>query len=102
MKAKLQILLQGIGRDLLDTWQRSKMVLLAIGAAIIYFEFDKIKEALTVNQAKKEITDTEKKDSQLAQEENSDKQKADSFVHEAQSLSSQNSPVTEDWYEKKK
>lgn len=98
MKAKLQALLSGISKDLLDTWQRSKIILLAIVAAIVYLEFNRIKEALTVVTAKNEIKNTESKDKQLAQEEVDANQKADTLVKEAQNLSNQNSPVKEDWY----
>lgn len=102
MKAKLLAIWQAVKSDLIDTWKRSKIFLLAIGATIVYFEFNKIKEALLVYAGKKEIQSDDIKDQDLARQETKDNTQADALVKEAKDLPSQKGPVSENWYEKKK
>ena len=98
MKAKLLAILTAVKNDLLDTWQRCKILILAIGALILALEFQKLKEFLLVYFGQRQLKSDQKQDAKLATQENDDNQKADALVKEAQSLPSQETPVTDEWY----
>jgi hypothetical protein len=100
MKAKLLAIWTAIKTDLVDTYKRLKIVIFAIAAAIIYLEFNKIKEALTVYGAKKEMAADNKKDVMLASTEKADSDQADALVKAANDLPKQEAPVQADWYKK--
>ena len=101
MKAKILATLSAMKSDLIDTYQRSKMLLLAIGAAIIAFEYNRIKAAITVYMGAKEIKQATTQDATLKAQETTLNTTADALVKEANDLPSQEKPVTADWYKKK-
>jgi hypothetical protein len=70
--------------DICNTYQRLKIVIIAIGAAIIYFEWQKIKDAILVSQAKKEMQNDNKEDAKLKANEDSTNKQADALVKKAQ------------------
>lgn len=97
MKAKLLSIWASIKTDLYDTWNRSKIFLLAIAGIIVALEFQKLKEFLLVYMGKKEIQKDEKKDQQLATQEHTESAQADVLVQEANGLPSTEQPVKDGW-----
>jgi len=96
MLAKIKTFLTAFKNQLLDLWNRSKVFLIAVGAAIIYFEWNKIKEAFLVYQGQKQISTDKKEDQSLATQENSANQQANALVTKAQ-----NESAADDWNTKK-
>lgn len=97
MKAKLLSIWNFIKNDAKDTWNRSKMFLLAILGLVIYFEFDKIKQALLVYGAKKETDTSHKEDQVLATKEKSENDQANALIKTAEDLPKQEGQVSDDW-----
>jgi len=102
MKAKVIALLQKVWADLVDTYERCKVAIILIGAAIIYLEWAHIKAAFLVLAAQKEQKTDHKEDSVLATQESTANTQADALVKEAAVITAQQPTVTEDWYEKSK
>ena len=100
MLAKLKVIAAAVWADIVDTYKRLKIVILAVGAALIYLEWNKISEAITLAQGKKELKTDEKKDQALAATEKSDNDKANALVQEAQQLPSTEKPVDDNWNKK--
>lgn len=100
MLDKVKSFLSTIGTDLKDTWNRSKMVILAVGALILALEFRKLKEFLLVYAGKKEIDKDKKEDSQLKAKEDSANAQADALVKQAKEEPSKETPVGDDWNSK--
>lgn len=86
-----------IKADLADTWNRSKMYILAIAALIIALEFRKLKEFLLVYQGQQEIKKDNKEDKDLKAKEDSYNQQADALVKKAGEEKNSEKPVTDDW-----
>ena len=101
MGAKIKAFFAVVGKDLVDTWQRVKIPLLAIGSLIVYLKFTQIKDAIIAYNAKKEIDTTKKTDDKDAAIENTDSKQADALVAKADALPATEKPVQEDWYTKK-
>ena len=100
MLNRIKLALSLVWTDLVDTYKRVKILLLAILAAIVYLEWRKIKEALLVYSGQKEIKTDNKQDQDLKSKENSDNQQADALQKQAQDLPKQEQPIDEDWYKK--
>ena len=101
MLDKLKAFWATLKSQLVDIWNRSKIFLIALGIAVVYLEWEKIKEAFLLYTANKEMKSDKKEDQTLAATETSASQQADALVKQAQALPSQEQPVTEDWYTKK-
>jgi hypothetical protein len=97
MWAKVKTVAATVWADFCDTWKRIKVFAIAVGAAILYFEWEKVKAALILYAGKKEIQSDQKQDQVLAQKEASDNQQADALVQKAQN---EKNPG-DDWYENK-
>ena len=97
METKLKAALAAIWADIVDTYKRVKVFLLAILGIVIYFEWERIKAALILYAGKKQIQSDQKQDQVLAQKEASDNQQADALVQKAQN---EENPG-DDWYENK-
>lgn len=97
MKAKLASIWTSIKADAEDTWNRSKIFLLAIAALIIALEFQKLKEFLLMYMGKKEIANSEKEDQQLAAQEHMKNTQADILVKQAENLPSTEHPIKDGW-----
>ena len=91
-----------IKADLADTWVKYKGIFLAIIAAVVYLEFNKIREALLLYSGKKEIDKADSKDIDLKKQEDGLNTKANILVEEAKTLPEQEKPVTSDWYKNEK
>ena len=100
MLAKFKLFLSGLESPLLDIWNRSKIFLLAVGAAIVYLEWQKIKTAFLTLAAQKEMKSDDKQDQALSTQEDNNNKQADALVQQAQALPAQEPAVTDDWYEK--
>jgi hypothetical protein len=98
---KIKNILNIIKTDLADTWNRSKVFILAILGIIAAIEFQKIKQFLLVYMGQKEIKKDDVQDQKLANEENSDNNQANALEQQAASLSSEEKSVESDWYKKK-
>ena len=85
MLQRIKSTLSVVLADLADTYKRLKIVIIAIGAAIIYFEWQRIKEALLVYQGKKEMQANNKEDADLKAKESTDSQQADTLAKKAPS-----------------
>jgi hypothetical protein len=102
MLAKLKSLWTFVKADLLDTWQRSKMLILAVLGAVLYLEWQNLKSALLVYMGQKEITKDKKEDQTLATQENTDNNQANTLLQQAQQLPNQQPLVGSDWYKDEK
>jgi hypothetical protein len=101
MWAKVKAFFAMVGKDLVDTWQRIKIPLLAIGGIIAYLKFNQLKDFLLTYAAKKEMGTAQKTDSKDAAIENADVKQADALVAQADALPAQETKVTDDWNTKK-
>jgi FtsZ-binding cell division protein ZapB len=100
MLAKLKSIWTAIKADMLDTWHRCKILLIAIAALFFTLEFEKIKTALETYLAGRELKNTNtKSDSLQTKEENLDKQ-ADQLVTDADNVSKTDQPIGLDWNKK--
>ncbi len=95
MLDKVKLALSTVWADCVDTYKRCKILCIAIGAAIIYLEWNKIKEALLVYAGKKEMAKDKKEDSALASQEESAEQQANALEQKAKQETSD-----DDWYKK--
>jgi len=103
MLVKLKAIAATVWADVVDTYKRCKIILLAVGACIVYLEFNKIKEALLVSGEKKEMASDNKQDQALATKEKTENDAANVLVADANKLGQQSTtPVDPDWYEKDK
>jgi hypothetical protein len=100
MGAKLKAFLATIWADIVDTYKRSKLVLLAIAAVVITLEFNRIKEAIAIASAKKVDKDAHTDDTKLAAQETQLNQEADAAVKQAAQETQNEAPVTDDWNKK--
>jgi hypothetical protein len=98
MLSNFKIFLLAVWADICDTYKRIKVILFAVLAAIIYLEFDKIKEYLLVRTGQKEIKKDDVKDQKLANQEQSEVSEANDLEKEANQLPTQEQPVSDDWY----
>lgn len=101
MGEKIKAFLLVIKNDLVDTWQRTKVLILGILVIFVYLKFNQIKDAILAYGAKKEMDSAQKQDGQEAAQEDADKKQADALVTQANALSSQQPAITEDWNKKK-
>jgi hypothetical protein len=98
MKSKLLAIWNSIWTDICDTYKRLKVLIIVVGAALIYLEWNKIQEALLVYGGKKQIQSDQKKDAVLATQESQDSEQADALATKAQ-----NEPTPDaDWYKDQK
>lgn len=81
-------------------WDQIRGFVIAIGAIIVAIEFNKIKEYLLVKAGAKEISKAKSQDQSLANQEQSNEQKADTLVKQAEQLPGQENPVDVNWYKK--
>jgi hypothetical protein len=102
LKAKLKILASKVWADLVDTYERVKIILLAILAAIIFFEWQKLKAMWLVKSGQNEIKSDQKQDAKLAQLAQNASDQGDRIQQQANQLPNQEQPVGEDWYKKDK
>jgi cytochrome c-type biogenesis protein CcmH/NrfG len=88
MLAKLKALgikvCHSVESDLVDTYERVKVYLLAILAIVAVWEWRKLKEALLVKMGQKQIDSSNKEDKKLATQENNDEQQAIALEKKAQ------------------
>jgi hypothetical protein len=101
MLTKIKSILSNIGTDLADTWNRSKIYILALGAVVLTFEFQKLKQFLLAYEGKKEIQADDKKDQKLATAEKNESDQADALAKQAKDLPNQQKPVDENWNKEK-
>ncbi len=101
MMQKIKYFISILKADASDTWRRSKMVLLAIGALILTLEFRKIMDAITVYMGQRAINNATKKDANLKTQEGDLNSKADDLIKEASDMPSHENQVGLDWYKKK-
>lgn len=98
MLSGAKLFFKAVYADLVDTYERLKIVIFAVLALIGYLEFDKIKDAVIVYSGKKEIQNDQKKSDALGIQETQENQQADALVKQAQDLPKQEQPVTDSWY----
>jgi hypothetical protein len=96
MLVKLKNFSKVVWSDICDTYQRIKIFLLAILAAIIYFEWQKIKEYLLLKSGQKEIDNSKKEDQKLSSQEEASNQQANALQKKAENEPSPG----DDWYKK--
>lgn len=101
MKEKIQAFLSAVIADLKDTWNRSKIFLLALLGIIVALEFRKLQEFLLVYMGQKEIKSDKKEDQALASKENAANTEANALIDKANKESEQQPPIDDDWYKKK-
>ena len=102
MLAKLKPLATTIWGDVCDTYKRTKILLLAIAGAVIYFEWEQIKAAWLVKSGANEIKSDQRQDQALAQQAKNASDQGDQLQQQANELPNQQQPVTDSWYEKDK
>jgi hypothetical protein len=101
MKTKLLAFLSALKNDLADTYKRLKIYFFAFGVLLITFEWEKIKQVLTVWAAQREMKQTTAKDETLKVQEGALNASADALVKDANALPDSQKPVTLDWNKKK-
>lgn len=99
---KIKILASKAWADMVDTYERVKVYLIALTLLVIYIEWGKIKDILLLKSGQKEVDSAKKEDAGLAKTEADDNSKANSLIQDAQNLSNQQPPISEDWYRKDK
>ena len=100
MLSKLKALWATVAADMKDTWNRSKMIILAILALVVTLEFRKLTEFLIAYTGQKEINKDKKEDQVLATKESTENAQADALVQQAQEEPSKEQPVDDNWYKK--
>jgi hypothetical protein len=95
MLNKLKTIWATVWADIKDTYNRIKIVLLAIGALLIALEFQKLKEFLLVYFGQRQLKQTEKTDSDLAAKEKEEINQANQLEQKAN-----NETANDDWYKK--
>lgn len=100
MKDKLIAIWNVVVNQAKDVWNRSKVVIVAIGAIILALEYQKIKEWVIAYLGQKEMDNSKKQDIQLEAKEDTDNNKANALIEDAKNLPSQEKPVTADWNKK--
>ncbi len=95
MLSKLKAVLATIWADIVDTYKRVKVYVLALLAIVAIGEWQKIKAALLVKFGQKQIDSANKQDQKLATQEAQENQQADALVKK-----SGNESAEDDWYQK--
>lgn len=95
MLTKIKNLFSIIKAQAIDIWNRGKMVFLAIGALILTLEFQKLKEFLLVYLGQREIKNAKTDDAQLATDQKSMNDRANSLAKQAEQENTDS-----DWYKK--
>lgn len=97
---KFKAFMASLKNEIVDTWERGKMVLLTIGGLIIALEFRAIKEWATAYLNSKMIQKTAAKGAQLEMAEDAANKQADALVADANALPASEKPISNDWYKK--
>ncbi len=101
MMNSIKIFLTALKLDLVDTWNRCKILVFAILAVVGFIEWDKIKAILLTYAANKEMKSDNAQDQVLSTQEDAAKAQAAALVKDAQNLPNQQTQVSQDWYVKK-
>lgn len=97
MLDKLKAFWTIVKAQIADIWNKSKMYLIAIAGIVFAIEWRRIKEALMVYSGSKEIAKDKKEDTNLATQEKTANQQAETLIQKANQEGSQNPTVTDDW-----
>src|ERR1700678_3215684 len=81
---KLKSLAATVWNDICNTYQRTKVYLLALLAIVVVWEWRKLKAAFLVKMGQKQIDSANKQDKVLAQAEQTENAEADALVKKAQ------------------
>lgn len=98
MIAKVKAAFTSLKGEIVDTWERSKMVILTIVGLIVALEFRAIQEWVVAYLNGRSIKAAVAKDDELKGQETALNQQADALVKHAEELPSQEKPVSADWY----
>ncbi len=99
MLTKIKTFFSMVWREIVDTWERIKVFVLAALAIAAVLGFRQLKEYLLMKSGQKEIQKDNAKDQNLAVQEKNENQKADDLVADAQKLQNESqTPVDENWY----
>jgi hypothetical protein len=98
MKAKIQAFLGKLWGEIVDTWERIKVYVLAALALVLALEFRKFYTSFLVWLGQRQLNSAKKTDAPLAVQESKESQEADALVKQAEDLPKTEQPVTEDWY----
>ena len=97
---KFKALMASLKNEIIDTWERGKMVILSIAGLIVVLEFRAIKEWAVAYLNSKLLKDTQAKDVKLETAEDTANKQANALVAEAEALPSKEKPISSDWYKK--
>jgi len=100
LKTKALVLLTSFKNEIVDTWEKIKVPVIAIAALIISLRFRELVVTWITKAGQREVKDDNKKDQQIAAQESQESAEADALQAEANSLPSEQPPVGEDWYKK--
>lgn len=81
-------------------WKEYRAFLIVFGIIILIVKFRDVIIDLIVGSAKQTVDNTEKKDAQLKSEEKQANDQANQLRQEANTLSDNQAPVTDDWNKK--
>lgn len=101
LKAFLDGLLNDVNTVGKDLWNDNKTIFIVLIPLIAVIFGRNLLMSLIVSNAKKTIMNATQQDTKLASQENAANTQADQLIKTADSLPSQEQPVTEDWYTKK-
>jgi hypothetical protein len=97
MKAKIAAIWAAFKADMVDTWKRCKIAILAIGAVIVTLEFRKIMVTVMTKLGQIELDRAKKTDDKAKTQEDLNNAKADQIIQQADALPAQEQPVKDGW-----
>ena len=98
MNERLKAALTSLRGEIVDTWERSKMVILTIVGIVAALEFRAIYEWVIAYLNGRAIKAAENKDEKIKTQENALNAQADSLVKQAEQLPLEQKPISADWY----
>ncbi len=100
MLQKVKTFLSTVWAEIVDTYEKVKVPLLAVLGLVVFIKWEYIKSLLTVYFANKELTSGKKEDAVLSNTETTENNQANALVKAAEELPKTETTVTEDWYKK--
>lgn len=102
MIEKLKAFWAKVTGDAAELWEKDKIFFIIFGVLIAIAKFRDVLIQLIVGAAKHTVEETEKKSTELQDDQNKANNQANDLIKDAEKKAADaNAPVDEDWYKKK-